>query len=272
MNKYHRFFIHVGWLTSLVVAGGLIAGSTWDDQMTEPSSPPLSIAPSNIAYDLQIDSTNSLQNQKQVSTTPFKPSQEIYLDNGWTGWKIESKIDTDDEVQNILYRTEDAGATWIKLGDSGTKTFPSGIVGAIRLVNEQQGWIAIDNDQPGEPNIYSTQDGGVSWSVAEMKIPADFRQARFEPKTPILFDGTQLGIYIAQTGYAADRHDVNPLLFYVTADGGKTWSDPLQSENGEWNGLVWKTKRMADGVGRNWSITIDGRTWTFERNGSVNKE
>lgn len=267
MNIPHRFSINASWLAALVLAGGLLAGCTAGDGLSEKSIPPLPIPPSSVVYapaGKEVPSASS----KTESAKP-EPSQEVYLDNGLTGWKIEAQIDNESHVNNTIYRTEDRGAAWTKLDDSQTGSFPAGAVRTVRFADDTRGWVAADALEQGDPNLYETKDGGISWSKTELKVPADFRGTWFEPKTPILFEGTQLGVFIAQTGYAADGHDVNPLLFYVTADGGATWSDPLQSEQGELNGLIWKTKRLSDGVGRSWSITIEGRTWTFERSATA---
>ncbi|MEJ8306098.1 hypothetical protein [Saccharibacillus sacchari] len=267
MKTLHRFSINASWLAALVLAGGLLSGCTVGDGLSQKSTSPLPIPPSSVVYEPAGKEASSLSNKTEV--TKPEPSQEIYLDNGLTGWKIEAQVDDAAQVSNTIYRTEDRGAKWTKLDDSQTGSFPTGAVRAVRFVDATRGWVAVDPLGQGDPYLYETKNGGASWSKTALKVPADFREAWFEPKTPILFEGTRLGVFIAQTGYAADGHDVNPLLFYVTADGGATWSDPLQSEQGELNGLIWKTKRLSDGIGRNWSITVEGRTWTFERSVAV---
>lgn len=267
MKTPHRFSINASWLAAFVLAGGLLAGCTVGDGLSQKSTSPLPVPPSSVVYEPAGKEAPSLLSKTEAAKP--EPSQELYLDNGLTGWKIEARVDDAFRVDNTIYRTEDKGATWTELDDSQKGSFPTGAVRAFRFADDTRGWVSVDTLESGDPRLYETKDGGVSWSKTELKVPADFREAWFEPKAPILFEGTQLGVFIAQTGYAADGHDVNPLLFYVTADGGATWSDPLQSEQGELNGLIWKTKRLSDGVGRSWSITVEGRTWTFERSATV---
>lgn len=262
MYKRYALSIHAGWLAALMLAGSLLAGCSAQSGYSDAASP-LQVTPSAVVY----EPSAALDESQSASAAQADPApiREYYLNDGRIGWKIEARTDVTSGVHNRLYRTENGGAQWVKIDDSRTGSFPAGAVGAVRFTDDVQGWVAVDAAQTGDPGLYGTTDGGVSWSRTPLQVPADFADARFEPKTPIRFEGTPLGLFIAQTDGAAGSPETNPLLFYVTSDGGATWSDPIRGEAGELAGLRWQTERLSDGTGRSWSVTIDGRTWTFER-------
>ncbi|NGZ75219.1 WD40/YVTN/BNR-like repeat-containing protein [Saccharibacillus alkalitolerans] len=266
MMKRHRFSINAGGLACVLLAGSLLAGCSAQSGLAGTGASPLPVSPSRTAYEPSAAETPEPE-AKAESGTPAEQTQtrETYLDDSLAGWKIEAQINGKSNIDNTLYATRDGGQEWKKIDDSRKGSFPSGSVGAVRFADERRGWVSVDTPQEGNPLLFETRDGGLSWSPTALKIPADFRTARFRPKAPLLFSGTELGLFIAQADYAAGSGEENPLLFYVTSDGGETWSDPLRSEQGELHGLSWKTKRLADETGRAWSITIEGRTWTFER-------
>ncbi|GGN97677.1 WD40/YVTN/BNR-like repeat-containing protein [Saccharibacillus kuerlensis] len=270
MNIQRCFSKSAGWIVSLVLTGSLIAGCSVHSDISGKGTSPMPIAPSSAAYETFIPeaerSVNSLSDNKQ--------SQEIYLNDSRNGWKIEfqAKGNANDTVDgavdvnsNTLYRTGDGGATWKKISSSTNGSFPEGVAGAVRFTDEQRGWVSVDHLQNGDPGLYETFDGGKTWTKAELKIPTDLNTAWFVPKVPILFEGTERGLYIAEIGSVSQHDEDAPLLFYVTSDGGASWSDPIQSEQGEQGGLSWKTERLSGEPGRSWAITIDGRTWKFQR-------
>lgn len=225
---------------------------------------PLTVSPSSVVYESSAAQKESKSSELRSLITPA-PIQEFYLNDNRTGWKIEAQTDETHNVDNKLYRTENGGADWIKLDDSKIGSFPAGAVGAARFGDANKGWVAVHAPQQGDPYLYETTDGGDSWSKTELKIPVDFDTAWFDPKIPLQFEGTEKGIFIAKFEDTANKQEPNPLLFYVTSDGGAHWSDPIRSEEGELGGVSWKTDRLTDQTGRSWSITIDGRTWTFKR-------
>jgi len=261
MNTLRRLSINAGWLASLILAGSLMTGCSVREGWSDTGASPLTVPTSSVAYE-----TSAAQAKSGAGTlTKQTENQEFYLNDGHIGWKIEAQADKDSEIENTLYRTENGGAVWQQINDSQAGSLPSGLIGSARFADTNRAWLAVDSSREGDPRLYETRDGGATWSKTELKVPASFSKAWFEPKTPILFEGTDLGLFIAQTGYPEAGQEPNPLLFYVTADGGANWSDPLHGEEGEQGGLSWRTKRLADQTGRSWSITIDGRTWTFER-------
>lgn len=264
MNTRRRFSIYTGLCAALFLTGGLLAGCSEESKLSDAENPALAAHPSSVVYEVP-PAAESDTNQPKSEKKETAQAGTVYLDNGSTGWKVDMRLKDAFAADNTLYRTEDGGATWSKLADSMSGSLPSGMIAALRFVDGQRGWASTNTLQSGDLRLYATRDGGKTWSKSQLAIPADFGQSWFEAKVPVFFEGTDLGLYIAQTEFASDGKEARPLLFYVTSDGGSTWSDPLRSEQGEYGGVSWKTKRLADGTGRSWSVTISGRTWTFER-------
>lgn len=263
MNTRRGFSLYTGLCAALILTGGLLAGCSNDSKLSDNEKAPFTVPPSAVAYETQVTSESEVNNRGAEKTA--EQAGTVYLDNGLTGWKIDMQYHGAFAADNTLYRTEDGGEKWTKISDSTSGTLPSGMIAALRFVDEQRGWASTHTPQVGDLRLYATRDGGRTWSKSKLAIPADFDKSWFEAKVPIMFEGTNLGLYIAQTEFTADGEEAQPLLFYVTSDGGETWSDPLRSEQGEYGGISWKTTRLADGTGRSWSVTISGRTWTFER-------
>lgn len=260
MNTRRRFSLYTGLCAALILTGGLLAGCSEDSKLSDSETPSLAVPPSSVVYEAPSTAESDTNQPKKAAQ-----AGTVFLDNGSTGWKVDMQLKGAFAADNTLYRTEDGGATWAKIADSVSGSLPSGMIAALRFVDEQRGWASTNTPEAGDLRLYATRDGGKTWSKSQLAIPADFERSWFEAKVPVFFEGTDLGLYIAQTEFASDGKEARPLLFYVTSDGGATWSDPLRSEQGEYGGVSWKTKRLADGTGRSWSVTISGRTWTFER-------
>ncbi|OWR30789.1 hypothetical protein CDO73_09365 [Saccharibacillus sp. O23] len=264
MNTRRRFSIYTGLCAALILAGGLLAGCSDNGKLSDAGTPALAVPPSSVVYEKPLAAEPDT-NKTKIDQKEAAQAGTVFLDNGSTGWKVDMRTKGALAADNTLYRTGDGGETWTKIADSASGSLPSGLIAALRFVDEQRGWAATNTLQEGDLRLYATRDGGKTWSKTALAIPADFERSWFEAKVPVFFEGTDLGLYIAQTEFASDGKEARPLLFYVTSDGGATWSDPLRSEQGEYGGVSWKTKRLADGTGRSWSVTISGRTWTFER-------
>ncbi|OWA34054.1 hypothetical protein B9G55_17125 [Saccharibacillus sp. O16] len=265
MNRRRRFSIYPGLCAVLILTGGLLAGCS-NERLSESEQRPLAVSPSAVAYEAQAI-TEAEAADKGAEKTAAQ-AVTVYLSDGLTGWKIDMQYKGAFAADNTLYRTQDGGTQWTKVVDSRSGSLPSGMIAALRFVDEQHGWAATHTPQVGDLRLYATTDGGRTWSKSVLTVPAEFAQSWFEAKVPIMFEGTKIGLYIAQTDFTSDGEEAQPLLFYVTSDGGATWSNPLQSEQGEYGGMSWKTKRLTDDEGRSWSVTISGRTWTFERKDS----
>lgn len=92
-----------------------------------------------------------------MKTAPSLPrSRTVHFKNRMTGY-----LGCD---SNTLYRTFDGGITWqrIKVGSVGNS------IRTINFLNDTIGFLSMNND------VFSTSDGGASWTKEEFRMPVDF--------------------------------------------------------------------------------------------------
>lgn len=121
-----------------------------------------------------------------------------------------------------LYRTSDSGATWETLDDPCTLSSPGGPTAPL-AVSGKSVWIACGGG-PGaggqEKVIYTSPDGGQTWSVAGSTGPLG------SSATPAPGGVPQAG-YVAQltlTGSGVGWLALARGTLVVSRDGGRTWS------------------------------------------------
>ena len=124
-----------------------------------------------------------------------------------------------------LFQTSDGGATWTSVfhddpsqpGSSDSLPL-AGIKNGMTFLDANNGWVTGSIPAAGEVYLYVTHDGGVIWSKQELPLPAGYEKYQYVPQAPVFFgkDG-----FLPLMIYLPDR--VN-LTFFVTHDGGLTWS------------------------------------------------
>ena len=127
-----------------------------------------------------------------------------------------------------LFHTSDAGATWVSIfhdnpGQPGSSdSLPLvGIKNGLTFRDGLTGWVTGSLPQDGAVYLYLTHDGGGTWSLQSLPLPAGYEQYQYLPQPPVFFG--QAG-FLPLITYRAGTPD---LTFYVTRDGGQTWSgDP----------------------------------------------
>jgi len=143
-----------------------------------------------------------------VHSLPYIASPSIqFLDmlDVNNGWAL-----TDSSVA----RTTDGGVSWYNV----TPASLSGIQASSFFLDANTGWVTGSIPAAGEVYLYVTHDGGVIWSKQELPLPAGYEKYQYVPQAPVFFgkDG-----FLPLMIYLPDR--VN-LTFFVTHDGGLTWS------------------------------------------------
>jgi photosystem II stability/assembly factor-like uncharacterized protein len=157
-----------------------------------------------------------------------------------------------------VYRTEDGGVTWNKVGTQLPARFP--IDNTLTFLDESNGWFASSNtagSDPSEATIFRTTDGGDSWS--EVRVSAQNVSA-------ISFTDRQRGFCVDDVTGIARR----------SIDGGRSWRAAFYPMNGSRNvdvqtfagsGIVWITGDegawISDDLGSTWRRT------TLSPSGSV---
>lgn len=122
------------------------------------------------------------------------------------------------QMNKSLYRTDDRGKSWIRVGDiaSGISGYPTGIT--FRIPDE--GWItATYHGQESFP-LFRTKDGGKTWKVQHVDIPDEFKNGYADTLPPV-FDqeNNHHGMFIAQFVQDGKKTYVP----YESHDSGDTW-------------------------------------------------
>lgn len=78
------------------------------------------------------------------------------------------------------------------------------------------------NDKPPVPDLYSTEDGGETWSQVEVPIPVEYEGIFTIAEVPA-FDGFQ-GTLLVNQGPDGDYQGGNVMARFVSVDDGETWT------------------------------------------------
>lgn len=125
-------------------------------------------------------------------------------------------------VAGGIYKTEDAGTTWLNVSDGQLNT-PS--VGAIavsdsdpNVVYAGMGESCIRLDVSYGDGVYRSGDGGETWNHLGLEDTRHIGAVRIHPKNPDL-------VYVAALGHAFGPNEERGL--FRTRDGGKNWEKIL---------------------------------------------
>jgi hypothetical protein len=160
-------------------------------------------------------------------------------------------------TDSVIYASTDGGRRWIQV----TATAP---VALLRASDATTLW---GDGGPGLQSLYRSVNGGRTWRRVTLRLPQGVaaRQALQTPGLPTFFGKTGVlptGLYEGST---------NSLVFYVTRDGGSTWTatkrltEPGFQDYGQGVSLPWAV------IGpQTWVVVVDhamyftqdaGRTW-----------
>jgi photosystem II stability/assembly factor-like uncharacterized protein len=147
------------------------------------------------------------------------------------GWVAVLTSSDTYQAHSFLFRTTDGGATWDRLPPPP---------GAPRLAfsGRTTGWSVVQGAAGG---LYRTADAGRSWRGVALAPPPPLRGTSVRLREPPTFKSQRDGFlpveFIRQEG---GRPRILAAGFYVTADGGATWTPryvPLAEEDEE-HGLL----------------------------------
>ncbi len=132
----------------------------------------------------------------------------------------------------LLLATSDGGAHWTVVANGqptaqNTSIIFGGDKSGFGFLDAQHGWLT-GNWAANSILLYVTADGGKTWTRPTLPLPpglnADGGSAQSEP--PYFF-GTQDGVLPVEF-----FHPGQPIVFYRTADGGKTWRPTTPLDGG----------------------------------------
>jgi photosystem II stability/assembly factor-like uncharacterized protein len=176
-----------------------------------------------------------------------------------------------------LWKTPDAGQTWIPVGDG---QFKSSSVGAMEISESNPDIMYVGMGEPQMRNnvswgdgVYKSVDGGETWIHLGLEDTHHIAQVRIHPTNPDI-------VYVAAYGHAFGPNEERGV--FRTQDGGLSWEKVLyKSENAgvidlvlnpanpdEMFASVWEFERKAWGPKTGgaesglWKSTDGGDTWT----------
>jgi photosystem II stability/assembly factor-like uncharacterized protein len=179
-------------------------------------------------------------------------------------------------ASNGLWKTTDAGKTWLAVGD---KDFKKGSMGAIEISESNPDIIYVGTGEPQMRNnvtwgdgVYKSTDGGDTWTNMGLKDTHHIAQVRIHPSNPDI-------VYVAAYGHAFGPNEERGI--FKSVDGGKTWDKVLykgdklgaidltmnHSNPDELFASMWEFERKAwgpkTGGGKSglWHSTDGGKTW-----------
>jgi photosystem II stability/assembly factor-like uncharacterized protein len=131
-----------------------------------------------------------------------------------------------------MYQTSDGGATWVSVfhndptqpGSSDSLPL-GGIKNGMTFLDANTGWVTGSRPMGGDVYLFVTHDGGVSWTQQPIPLPAGYETNWYTPSAPVFFG--QDGFLPLIISFPAGNIEQT---FYVTHDGGATWSgDPTNA-------------------------------------------
>lgn len=138
-------------------------------------------------------------------------SHTFFLDE-MNGWLELQRASSSNFQEGILLATKDGCKSWLQLPNPPT-------VDSMTWVSPQVGWIAggvLKGD------LYSTRDGGQSWSKQTSTVPSGTTDTPGQALVP-RFTDAQHGMFMVTYRGLKVRPASSLVAVYKTADSGKTW-------------------------------------------------
>jgi photosystem II stability/assembly factor-like uncharacterized protein len=125
-------------------------------------------------------------------------------------------------VAGGVWKTEDAGTTWVNVSDGQFKTSSVGAIAVSQsdpnVVFAGMGESCIRLDVSHGDGVYRSGDGGETWTHCGLADTRHIGEVRIHPKDPDL-------VYVAALGHAFGPNPERGL--YRSRDGGKSWDKVL---------------------------------------------
>jgi photosystem II stability/assembly factor-like uncharacterized protein len=167
-----------------------------------------------------------------------------------------------------MFQTSDGGDTWSSVffndptrSDSSESLPLSGIKNGITYLDANTGWVTGSRPVSGEVYLFVTLDGGASWAAQSIPLPAGYESFQTMPQAPFFFkrDG-----FLPLMITLPDRTD---LTFYVTEDGGASWTGDPRNASRVINPCVYAFADALHGwcwdSGNQLNFTTDGaQSWS----------
>ncbi len=163
--------------------------------------------------------------KKSVVTNEFYGGRRIFVDfpeNAQEGFLIFTGERVVWQETTTLFHTQDGGKSWQYIGQAGSSNATEShslTTGAV-FTNNRIGFLTIRDSET--PNIWRTQDGGISWEYQELTDVPEYYTMAYAPE---MQDGV-LCLYVGMEEYSEYG---GTKAKYESTDEGATW---------EYRGLV----------------------------------
>ena len=200
----------------------------------------------------------------QSSAVNFFMGTMVFI-NASNGWMMADLGPGAGSDPVAIFQTTDSGQTWKQTyindptqPNAGTTLPFGGLKDGITPIDMKNAWVGGITYNNGVIYLYQTQDGGQTWKLQPVQVPAGYEQAQFETVGPQFVTaadaylsvhvtnqyGTLMAVYYSHDGglnwaltptlipnggtmnfvSATDGFVWNGTDFYVTHDGAKTWA------------------------------------------------
>ena len=198
------------------------------------------------------------------------------------GWGIEQPLPRNPA---LLVHTTDGGSSWLPVADLTAAGVPFTANPQLLFQNASDGWLtvldsrSVGSDATGTPYnrviaatyLYATHDGGRTWAGQDLPLPADVVALDVRVWAPVFLGRSDALLPVQAidlTGPIGRPGSGVRNLLLRSADGGRTWSSPVELPGGLDLGgeLLLSPSHWLIGSGPNLRETIDGgRSWTTRR-------
>ncbi len=177
------------------------------------------------------------------------------------GWLL---VHLDAAMQKELVRllqSSDGGAHWTEVASANVvENQPTGSISigcqktGVTFINSSTGWLT-GNCSVGMPFLYVSHDGGKNWRRQSLPLPSN-------PSIQLVGD-----ISVSSPTFVSPRDGVLPVglsshVFYVTHDGGESWSPTAPWEAPPVIAIVNASHWIAVQRGHLFVTEDGGKTWT----------
>lgn len=127
-------------------------------------------------------------------------------------------------VESAFYRTADGGQTWAYSGPVAPKGSLVSTPSGMSFRDPLHGYITFYNPRtPHQPEVYSTEDGGMTWKPMLFQVPGEIREAAFFAEHAPVFFGAEKREGALPVSFTTSNNERSGAVWYTTEDGGITW-------------------------------------------------
>ncbi len=161
-----------------------------------------------------------------ATTVPFGGGSLHFID-AIHGWDLVGLNAGMSHEAVAIFRTSDGGASWTRILVNDPSV--AGFTDSLPLVGDKNGITVLDGthawvtgSQPSDDfiYIYASQDGGTTWALQNLSIPPAYKGAQTGASLPVFFGSSEAVLPVLLFGINNNGTD-----FYVSHDGGQSWSE-----------------------------------------------